>query len=514
MRVRSRVALLFVFVFSLCAPALLADHLKAECPLSLVDSTAPITEFATSPHGVFRNGSVLHVLRGNILTTYNVSDSSADVGNLQVAREDFVGSLAGRETNAGVAFSNGFLFISSEAGLEIFDLRNVRGGAGGAAPTLVVRRAGLHYRRLAVDGNRLAALYPMRDFPCYPKGLPTEACFNTIDIYNIATISNPTLVGSIDSRSRGTIRGFNDIAFNFGFLFAIGDTPLNAESSLFAYNISNPAAPVPVTPDILTSGQYLLSNGADFIAAIDDNVIHTYRFNPVFALVDLTRLLTIPSYLTIGRGNEIRFHPQMFYDDANARLITMIEEVNPMTLKPARTIAFDVIDFTVLQFEGSAERVYEDVTDALTDEVKYNPTVVGPFVYVVGEESGLQEWGACNRVVGRIELDSPTFLTCGGAALHGWVSGTQKVVNVELFLDNTPLGAASVSGPPRADVSSTTPVFNWRINVNLDTTAKGEHLLRAIGTDALGQRKQFAFKRLYFPGSPNNCTVPKRRAVR
>jgi len=57
-------------------------------------------------------------------------------------------------------------------------------------------------------------------------------------------------------------------------------------------------------------------------------------------------------------------------------------------------------------------------------------------------------------------------------------------------------------------------VFNWRISVNLDNTAKGEHLLRAIGTDILGQRRQFAFKRIYFPGAPNNCTIPKRRSVR
>ena len=33
-----------------------------------------------------------------------------------------------------------------------------------------------------------------------------------------------------------------------------------------------------------------------------------------------------------------------------------------MTLDAARTIAFDVFDLNVIQFEGSAERIYEDVT--------------------------------------------------------------------------------------------------------------------------------------------------------
>lgn len=508
MRVRSWVALLFVFVF--CAPILQADHFRAECPLSLVDSTPPSTEFVTSPHGTFRNGSVLHVLRGNILTTYNVSDTG--LGDLQIAREDFLGSLAGRETNAGVAFSNGYLFVSSEAGLEIFDLRNVR--AGGSAPTLVTRRSGLHYRRLAISGNRLAGLYPIYDYPCHPLGLAGEPCYNTVDIFDISTIGSPTKIGAIDSRSSGTYRGFYDIAFASGFLFVLADTPLGGESTLVGYSITNPAAPTAVTPDILTSGRYLYSNNVDFLAVIDDDQIRTYRFRPTFALVDLTRLLAIPAYLRIDRANEIRFHPQIFYDEAAGRLITLIEEINPMTLAPARTIAFDVIDFSVPQFEGSVERVYEDVTATQDDEVKYNPIAVGAFVYVVGDETGMQEWGACNRVTGRIELDSPTFLTCGGSEVHGWVTGTQKIVNVELFLDSTSLGAATIGGVARNDVSSTTPVFTWRINVNLDTTAKGEHLLRAIGTDALGQRRQFAFKRMYFPGSPNNCTVPKRRAVR
>ena len=503
MRVGSRFALLFVILF--CAPILMADHFRAECPLSLVDSTPPATEFDTSPHGVFRNGNLLHVLRGNILTTYNITD----LGDLQIAREDFIASLAARETNAGVAFgAGGFLFISSEAGLEIFDLRNVRGGAGGGAPILVTRRAGLHYRRLAINGTKLAGLYPLYDMPCYPLPDLTKPCGTQIDLFNITTVSNPTLVGSIQANIFDEI-GFNDITFAFGFLLAIGD------GGLSVYNVANPAAPVFLTTDNSITGKWFVTNTlADFIGVGNDRTIGIYRFNPLFALFTPVRLLTVPGYLEIDRSNPIRFHPQAFHDEANARLITLIEEINPLTLKAARTVAFDVFDFTVPQFEGSVERIYEDVTLTMPDEVKYNPVAAGSSVYVIGEESGLQEWGACNRVTGRIELDSPTYLTCSGSEIHGWVTGTQKVVNVELFLDNTSLGAATLGGPSRNDVSSTVPVTPWRINVNLDTTARGEHLLRAIGTDVLGQRRQFAFKRLFFPGSPNNCTVPKRRSVR
>ena len=503
MRVCSRIALLFVFVFA--APILLADHFRAECPMSLVDSTPPTTDFDISPHFTFRNGNLVHVLRGNIMTTYTVND----VGDLQIAREDFVGSLAGRETDAGVAFGNGFLYISSEAGLEVFDMRNVR--AGGNAPILVTRRAGAHYRRLAVNGTRLAGLYPSEDLPCYPD-VPISSidpCFTTIDIYNITTPGSPTFLSSINSRASTDYVAFNDIAFNFGFLVVLTDT------SLIAFNVSG-ATPSQITFPLNTRGKkWLVTNGSDFLGAGNDTVIETYRIDPVgFVFFNITKLLTIPFYLQLDRTNQIRFHPKAFYDETNARLITLIEEADPMTLDPARTIAFDVFDFTVPQFEGSVERVYEDVTMTVQDEIKYNPLAAGAFVYVIGEESGLQEWGACHRATGRIELDSIAYLTCGGSEIHGWVTGTQKIVNVELFLDNTSLGAATVGGPQRTNVSSTTPVFNWRINVNLDSTARGEHLLRAIATDSLGQRRQFAFKRIFFGGPGTNCTVPRRRSVR
>jgi len=496
MRVWSRIALVVVALLS--ASTVFADHFIAECPLSLVDSTPAVTDYELSPRGVFRNGSLVHVLRGNVLTTY----STNDLGNLVVAREDFMASLGARETEGGAAFSNGFLFLSSEAGLEIFDLRNTR--AGGTAPVFVSRTPGLHYRRLAVNANRLAGLYPSTDLPCYPDG--TAYCSNRIDIFDITNLNAPSFRSTILSTAISFYRGWNDIAFNFGYLIAV------SEEALHAFDLTNIAAPLRIaTTDF--PGKWLVSNGGDYVAVGRDGTIDSFTVRPGMAPFFLrTKLLALPYYLTIERSNGIRFNRNAYWDDTTGRLVTMIDEVDPQTLNAARTIAFDVFDYTVQQYEGDVERIYEDVTLLNDDERKHNPTVVGPFVYVIGEETGLQSYGACGNVTGRIELESPLHLTCNGAEIHGWVTGTQKIINVELFLGNTPLGAATLSNQ-RDDVSSTTPVRTFRINVNLDTTARGEYQLRAIGTDVFGVRRQFAMKRLFFPGPGSNCTVPRRRAV-
>jgi hypothetical protein len=65
-------------------------------------------------------------------------------------------------------------------------------------------------------------------------------------------------------------------------------------------------------------------------------------------------------------------------------------------------------------------------------------------------------------------------------------------------------------GPPRLDVVSTTPVQSWRISVNLDNTPKGDHVLRLVGTDINGNRRQFASQRIFFNGPPNNCFTRRR----
>ena len=499
MRVISRVALVVTFLLS--ASAGMADHWSGECPLSLVDSTPAVTDFDLSPHGVFRSGNLVYVLRGNVLTTYTTNDT----GNLTIAREDFLGSLAGRETEGGTAFANGFLYVSSEAGLEVFDLTNTR--AGGTAPVRRSLTPNLHYRRMTVSGNRLAGLYPATDLPCYPQGSITPLCNNQIEILDVSNPAAPGIVGVIQSRSLSQFRGINDVAFNQGLLMVL------SEEGLTAVDISNPAAttrpafaPFP--------GKWLVSNGTDLIGVGTDSTINVFAVRNMLPIFTRTALLTIPQYLTIERANPIRFSRNAWWDDPNGRLVTMIEEVDPMTLEASRTIAFDVFDLTVPLFEGQVERIFEDVTMLNEDEVKHNPVVVGPFVYVIGEQTGLQSYGACGQVTGRIELDSPRQLTCGGSNLHGWVTGQQKIVSVEVFLNNTPLGPATLGGPLRTNVSSNTPVTPWNIRVNLDATARGEYQLRVIGTDILGRRRQFANRRLFFEGPGQNCANVRRRAVR
>lgn len=499
MRIGSRVALVLVLLLS--ASIASADHYQGDCPLSLVDSTPAVTAFDLSPHGVFRSGTTVYVLRGQILSTFTTND----IGNLTLAREDFIGSLGARETEGGVAFADGYLYVGSEAGLEIYDLRNTR--AGGTAPAFVSRTPGLHYRRIAVNGNRLAGLYPATDLPCYPLGSTTPLCVNQIEILDVSNPAAPALVGVVQSRARAEYRGLNDIVFNQGYLLAA------TEEGLVAIDITNPAVPIR-TAFAPFRGQWLVSNG-NFVGIGTDTHINTFAVRPGMSPFFVrTSLLTIPEYLAIDLSNPIRFNRNAHWDEANARLITMIEEVDPMTLEAARTVAFDVFDLTVIQFEGSAERVYEDVTLVREEEVKHNPVAVGPFVYVIGEESGLQSYGSCGQVTGRIELEGPHHLTCGGTELRGWVTGRQRIVSVELFLNNTPLGPATLGGPLRQEVSSRTPVTPWRVRVNLDATARGEYQLRAIGTDILGRRRQFANKRLFFEGPGENCTNPRRRSVR
>jgi hypothetical protein len=117
-------------------------------------------------------------------------------------------------------------------------------------------------------------------------------------------------------------------------------------------------------------------------------------------------------------------------------------------------------------------------------------------------------------MTGHIDWNTLQAMLCGGAEIHGWVTGTQKISNVELFLDGTSLGFANPGGPVRTDVDSRTPAVPWRISVNLDATVKGDHVLRAVGTDSLGNRRQFSSQRVYFPGPGSNCVPRRGRAIR
>jgi hypothetical protein len=505
MRVVSRIALSLVVLLAVGVPVF-ADHLTADCPLTLVGSTpaSAASNFDLSPHGIFQYGSELFVLRGGVLSTYTVTD----LGDLELARpDDAMGSLAARESNGGVAFGNGFLFISSEAGLEIFDLRNVR--AGGNPPLLVSRTPGLHYRRLAVNGNTLAALFPATDLPCQVQG--QIDCFNQIDLYDISNLSAPTRVGIISSYGSFAI-GFNDIAFNFGYLVAasVGGT--------FVYNVANPAVPAAVAIDGSTPGTFLVSNAMNLVAVGNDGSIVTYLFQtpstppatPRPFLTPLTFFST-PTLQT-GRANPIVFHPQGWINTQTNRLITMVDELDPNTLKPARTIAFDAFDYDTPTYEGADQRYYEYISYTTADEVKWNPVEAGTNIFVVGEISGVQAYGACGQMAGRIEWDSTYSLICGGAELHGWVTGDQKITNVEMFLDGTSLGSGQLTGPDRIDIPSRTPVQEWREFVNLDSTPKGDHMLRAVGTDVNGNRRQFASVHVFFNGPGSNCTTRVRGA--
>jgi hypothetical protein len=190
----------------------------------------------------------------------------------------------------------------------------------------------------------------------------------------------------------------------------------------------------------------------------------------------------------------------------------LIDERDPHTREPGRTIAFDAFDFSVPFWEGADDRIYENVSMTFPDEVKYDPILVGPYVYVIGQISGTQKWGACDQIHGQVKFELVAALPCGGAELHGTVTGKHKIESVELFLDDVSLGFATLGTQAPGD--SVLAVRNFRINVNLDETSKGEHWLRAVATDALGQRRQFYATEVYFPGPGQNCTTRKRGSRR
>ena len=490
MRVFPRIALTVLALAVVAAPAF-SQPLQSNCPLTLVASNPPASAFGQSPHGAFRSGSLVFVLRGQTLTTYTVTD----LGDMQIAREDFISDLANRNPVGGVAFANGFLYVSSESGLEIYDLSNVR--AGGSAPVRRSRVAGLNYRRLTVSGTTLAGLFPGTDLPCAPA---STGCGTVIDFWNVGNASAPFRTGSLSSSTNTFFGSFNDIAFNYTNLIATGTGGTFSISPATLRSINTDA----------TVGTFLVSNGTSLVAVGNDSAIVTFGMSPsgVFSPLTYHSIAT----LQVGRANRIVYHPQGFIDDPNARLIMMVDELDRERLQPARTIAFDVFDYTVPMYEGRDPRVYESVSYLNGDEVKYNPVAVGPLVYVVGEVTGLQTYGDCGQLAGRIEFDSPAALPCGGAEIHGWVTSASKVTGVELFLDAASLGFATVGGLPRSDVAASTPVLTWRASVLLDQTTKGLHVLRAIGTDILGNRRQFASQNVFFPGPGQNCANRRRSA--
>lgn len=489
MRFKIRGILLTALAAVALSPLASASHLTADCPLTFVGSVAPTGTFGLSPHGAFRNGSSVYLLRGRSLTTLAASTT----GELTIARQDTLGSLYGVGVNSATTYADGYLYVASEAGLEIFDLRNTR--AGGTAPVFTSRTPTPHYGRISVSGNLLAAVYPIEDMPCV-AGI-TPGCSNAIDIYSIANPTAPVLVARIPSNNNLFV-GFNDVQFLNGFLWATG------VNGTYAFNVSNPALPTTVYINP-TTGSFLETNGTNLLAIGQETLIGVFTVGPG-ARLNYFAVLTLPAI--VDRSNQIMFHPQAAFD-GQSRLVTMIDEKDPLTLEPARTIAFDVFDFGVPLWEGSVERIYENVSWVMTDEIKWDPVVVGSYVYVNGELSGTQVYGACGLLTGEIEFDNLGALPCGGAQLHGWVTGSGRVSGVELYLDDSRIGSATL-GPVRNDIPSKTPVVGWTINVNLDQVSAGDHLFRVIATDAQGNRRQVASRAVYFSGPGRNCTTRRR----
>ena len=495
MRSVSRVTLLVFAMLAVIALPAAAEHFVADCPLSFVGQANAASQYGLSPHGIFKNGSVIYVLRGQVLTTL----AATDTGEVEVVREDFLESLAADDPDGGTAYSNGYLYISSGAGLEIYDLRNTRGGAGGRAPIKVSRTAAPHYERIAVQGNLLAGLYPATSLPCIPSG--STRCFNTIDLWSITDLGAPAMQSSISSANT-TFVGFNDIAFANGYLYSTG------LKGTHAFDVTNPVLPVAVR-SYPTQGQFLTTNGQSVLGIGQETLVGVFTIGPG---PDLKYFYVYHLPNAFNLANSIMFHPQAWIS-AN-RLVTMIVEKNPMTWKPARTIAFDVFDFSIHPHDGFDDRLYENLSHVESDEVLSNPLMVGPYVYVTGELSGVQVWGACGEIAGSIELDNATQLPCGGAEIHGWITGQSKISQIEIFLDGESLGFASITRE-RNDISSSRQVWGWSISVNLDDITEGEHVIRAVATDVNGNERQFDSMVAQFPGpGEGNCSQRRRATSR
>src|SRR5437762_3892431 len=99
-------------------------------------------------------------------------------------------------------------------------------------------------------------------------------------------------------------------------------------------------------------GTFLVNNGTNLVGIGNPGSIEVVSFNlATGGFLSTFAIYNIPPYLTIDRANGIRFHPQAWFDIPSARLITVIDEIDPQTLEPSRSIAFDVFDFTVPQLE-------------------------------------------------------------------------------------------------------------------------------------------------------------------
>src|SRR5262249_10883219 len=161
---------------------------------------------------------------------------------------------------------------------------------------------------------------------------------------DVSDPTSPRMVGTIPSQAY-QLGGFNDVAFNFGFLAVTGT---NATAM---FRITNPQFPALLT-GAQTPGTFLVTNGSNLLGVGNDTSILTYGVSSTTAALTPMFLHTLAT-LRIEHSNPIMFHRQATFDEASSRLITLVDELDQQTMQPARTFAFDVFDYAVPMFEGS-----------------------------------------------------------------------------------------------------------------------------------------------------------------
>ncbi len=142
--------------------------------------------------------------------------------------------------------------------------------------------------------------------------------------------------------------GFNDIAFANGYLYSTG------MKGTHAFDVTNPALPGTVRA-YPTQGQFLTTNGRNILGIGQESLVGVFTIGPG---PDLSWFYVYHLPNAFNLANPIMFHPQAWISEQ--RLVTMVDEKDPMTGKPARTIAFDVFDFSIYPHDGFDDRLYEN----------------------------------------------------------------------------------------------------------------------------------------------------------
>jgi hypothetical protein len=498
-------------VVALSVVPALFSQVTTQCPLTLISTDKVSAEGGVSPHGLFVYGSRAFELRGRTLATLDVSD----FGDMQIAREDAIDSLSAADPSAAVAFSDGLLYVSGGPGLEIFDLRSVR--AGGNAPILVSRTAGLHYERIAVSGDIFAGIVvPALGATCAP--VSDHACANSLDFIDIGNPAAPLLVRSVSSA--GIDDRFNDVAFAGRGLFAPGMV------RTWSFVVEHPSSAV-LAGSIPLPGAFVSTNGAKFgrwcagpllgpctspaYVVIGSNTqlsLLTFDANdPENLPLHLGAIYTLP-HLTTG-GDSIAFHPQVAFDEiAGVRMVAMIDQLDPERVFPTRTLAFDIFDLQAAVPSDPNRRSFETISYTNSDEIKSDPVATGRFLHVTATGGGLETWGGCDEVTGRIATDDFPKLTCSDVEVHGTVRSATTISVVDVLLDNLYIGTATLSAVTGEVGSPGAPLQTWSLRTNFGIVARGDHRLTAVAMDVNLKEHKFASQTVFLAGT--TCTHRRR----